>query len=85
MGEPKKPKVEEEPSAKTKVKTAKGKKYEIPMKCSKGMGEEEKTPEFVASPTYDPPIPYPQRVKQLKKEQQDKQFAKFLEVQEAVD
>ena len=80
LGEPKKPKAEEEPSAQTEVQTAKGKKYEIPMRHSKDVGEDEKSPEYVAPPADDPPIPYPHRVKQLKKEQQDKQFAKFLEV-----
>ena len=72
--------MEEEPSAEDEVQTTKGRKYEIPMRRSKGVREEDKTPEYVAPPAYDPPIPYPQRVKQLKKEQQDKQFAKFLEV-----
>ena len=72
LGEPGKPKVEEKPSTETEVQTAKGKKCEIPMRHSKGLGEEEKTLEYVAPPTYDLSIPYPQRVKQLKKEQQDK-------------
>ena len=66
------PEVEEEPSTETEVQTAKGKKYEIPMRRSKGVGEEEKTLEYVAPPAYDPPIPYLQRVKQLKNMQQVK-------------
>ena len=72
--------MEKEPSTDDEAQTTKGRKYEILIRHSKGVGEEEKTPEYVASPAYDPPIPYPQRVKQLKKEQQDKQFIKFLEV-----
>ena len=69
LGEPEKAELEEEPFVETKVQTTKGKKYEILVRHSKGVGEEEKTLEYVAPPAYDPPIPYPQRVKQLKKEQ----------------
>ena len=50
------------------------------MRHGKGEKDEEKTPMLAAHPDYDPPISYPQRVKQQKKKQQDKQFAKFLEV-----
>ena len=64
LGELEKPEVEEEPPTKNEVQTTKGRKYEIPMKRSKGRGEEEKTPDYVAPPAYDLPIPYPQRVKQ---------------------
>ena len=53
----------EESSTETEVQTLKGKKYEIPMRYSKDVGEEEKAPEYVAPLAYDPPIPYPQKVK----------------------
>ena len=59
--EPKKPK-EKEPYAKVEEHTQKVGKYEIPMKHSKGVGGEERSSTYVAPPTYDPPIPYPQRV-----------------------
>ena len=56
--EPKKPK-EEEPSFETNKQTPKGKKYEIPMRYSKDVGEEEKSSTYTTPPTYDPLISYP--------------------------
>ena len=50
------------------------------MKCSKKVEDEEKKPIYVAPLTYDPPIPYPQRVKPKKKEETEKHYFKFLEV-----
>ena len=70
LAEPEKGK--EDSSTETMVEPTKGKKYEIPMKCNKGIEEEKKISTHVAPPTYDHPIPYPQRVKQQKKDQREK-------------
>ena len=50
------------------------------MRHSKGVGAIEKDSIYVASPAYDLPMPYPQRVKLKKKEQTERQYFKFLEV-----
>ena len=78
MVEPKKPK-EKEPSAKAEKQKPKGEKYEIPMKCSKEVEDEEKST-YAAPPPYNPPIPYPQRVKTKKKEEIERKYFKLLEV-----
>ena len=38
------------------------------MRYSKDVGEDEKALEYVAPLAYDPSIPYPRKVKQLKKQ-----------------
>ena len=58
--EPEKP--EETPSI--ELEALKGQKYQIPMRHGRGERDEEKTLVSVVPPAYDPPIPYPQRVKQ---------------------
>ena len=79
LGELEKPR-DEEPSIETKKQARRGGKYEIPMKCSKEVGDEEKKSIYVAPPTYDLPITYPQRVKLKNKEETERQYFKFLEV-----
>ena len=63
--EPKQP--EETPSI--EAEALKRQKYKIPMRHDRGERDEEKTLVSVVPPAYDLPIPYPQRVKQQKKEQ----------------
>ena len=79
LAEPKKPK-EEESSAETEEQTPKGKKYEIPMRHSKGVGEEEKSSTYMAPPAYEPAIPYSQRLKSKKKEETERRYFKLLKV-----
>ena len=50
------------------------------MRRSKEVGDEEKSFTYVTPHAYDPPIPYPQRVKPKKKEQIEKQYSKFLKL-----
>ena len=52
-------KEEEKYSRESKLVLFQGKKYKIPVKCKKGVEEEKETPTYVATPTYDPSIPYP--------------------------
>ena len=57
LGKLEKLEVEEEPRAENEVQITKGRKYEIPMKRSKEIGDNEKKSTYVAPPAYDPPIP----------------------------
>ena len=58
LAEPEKPK-DEESSVETEKQTPKRGKYEIPMKRSKEVGDEEKKTTYMAPSAYNPPIPYP--------------------------